>query len=86
MPLYQYKCSSCNHTFDLFEKMESRHKPTKDPCPSCKNLTVEKLMSMMTVVDPITVGNLRTSNGFNAVMKEVKKRNPKHNISDKFLR
>ena len=33
MPTYEYECTSCKHTFDLFQSM--RDEPVKD-CPLCK--------------------------------------------------
>lgn len=87
MPLYEYHCTSCDHKFDQYQKVDERDKPTKEGCPECKKLTVEKMLARVSgIVDPITVGNLRTSHEFNDRVKEIKKKNPLHNISDKFLR
>ncbi|PIE97555.1 MAG: FmdB family transcriptional regulator [Treponema sp.] len=32
MPTYEYSCSSCNHNFDVFQKMSDE--PTAE-CPKC---------------------------------------------------
>lgn len=33
MPTYEYKCTNCNYTFELFQTMSA--KPLKE-CPKCK--------------------------------------------------
>lgn len=39
MPLFEYKCKSCNHVFDELAKFEDKIK-----CPLCKKAT-EKLIA-----------------------------------------
>lgn len=42
MPIYEYRCKSCGHEFELLQKISD------DPvtgCPECKNETVQKLIS-----------------------------------------
>lgn len=42
MPIYEYQCSNCHHTFDLIEKMSDE--PTKI-CPECSEETAVRLVS-----------------------------------------
>ncbi|QMT60352.1 MULTISPECIES: FmdB family zinc ribbon protein [unclassified Legionella] len=42
MPIYEYQCSSCNHHFDLMQKISDE--PVKQ-CPVCYKDTVIKLIS-----------------------------------------
>ena len=42
MPIYEYQCSSCHHTFDLIQKMSDE--PEKI-CPACAKETAVKLVS-----------------------------------------
>jgi putative FmdB family regulatory protein len=42
MPIYEYQCSNCHHTFDLMQKMSDD--PVKK-CPDCGKNTVERLVS-----------------------------------------
>ena len=42
MPTYDYKCTECNYTFELFQKMTDE--PIKT-CPKC-NGTVKRLIGM----------------------------------------
>jgi putative FmdB family regulatory protein len=42
MPTYEYKCSDCNHTFEIIQSMK------EDPlkiCPNCHKETLKKLVS-----------------------------------------
>ncbi|PID38039.1 MAG: hypothetical protein CSA65_04260 [Proteobacteria bacterium] len=33
MPLYEFTCEACQHTFDAMKPMDRRDEP--EPCPSC---------------------------------------------------
>ncbi|MCH9689592.1 MAG: zinc ribbon domain-containing protein [Gammaproteobacteria bacterium] len=42
MPIYEYQCNACQHTFDKLQKMSDE--PIKQ-CPECGQNTVDKLVS-----------------------------------------
>jgi putative FmdB family regulatory protein len=42
MPLYAFKCSGCEHSFDEFLTLANRENPIKSPCPNCKKKKVKK--------------------------------------------
>ena len=42
MPIYEYQCSNCHHTFDLIQKMNDE--PAK-LCPACSKETAVRLVS-----------------------------------------
>jgi len=42
MPIYEYECQACGHTFEEWQKMSD--KPIR-VCPKCKARKVEKLIS-----------------------------------------
>ncbi len=42
MPIYEYQCNACHHTFDALQKMSDA--PLK-ACPSCGQNEVDKLVS-----------------------------------------
>jgi putative FmdB family regulatory protein len=42
MPIYEYQCNACDHTFDKLQKMSDE--PIKQ-CPECGQNTVDKLVS-----------------------------------------
>ena len=35
MPIYEYKCNECEHTFEDYLSVSNRDKPLKKPCPEC---------------------------------------------------
>ena len=42
MPIYEYECQACGHTFEEWQKMSD--KPVR-ACPKCKARKVQKLIS-----------------------------------------
>lgn len=42
MPIYEYQCSSCHHTFDVIQKMSDE---PVNVCPECSRETAVKLVS-----------------------------------------
>jgi putative FmdB family regulatory protein len=43
MPIYEYRCQSCEHEFEVWQKMSD---PPVKVCPKCHARKVEKLISM----------------------------------------
>ena len=46
MPIYEYRCKSCNHVFEHIHFTTSDPVP---PCPECNGNEVEKIISAGTV-------------------------------------
>jgi putative FmdB family regulatory protein len=42
MPLYEYRCDTCHHTFEIIQKFSD---PPAGTCPSCGGQSVQKLLS-----------------------------------------
>lgn len=42
MPIYEYECTACHHTFETMQKMSDA--PLEE-CPTCHQNTLKKLMS-----------------------------------------
>lgn len=42
MPIYEYRCSECGHTFDRLQQMSD---PDPEECPSCGGDEVGRLIS-----------------------------------------
>lgn len=40
MPTYEYRCTSCGHEFEVFQKMTD---PPKKRCPECRSKVEKKL-------------------------------------------
>jgi putative FmdB family regulatory protein len=84
MPLYDYRCSKCNHTFEQFQKIDDRNKPTRKPCPKCKKNKVElALFGVAAICDPVRIGVKKHDKGWHEVMSRVNKSN-RTKIQDKF--
>jgi putative FmdB family regulatory protein len=41
MPLYQYKCTICNHDFEVFQHMND---PVLHTCPKCNHRALERII------------------------------------------
>ena len=41
MPVYEYKCSGCEHQFEIVEALKA---PVKRKCPECNNNLLERLL------------------------------------------
>lgn len=46
MPIYEYKCLECDHTF---EKLVFKHDGEKIECPKCKKKHTKKLISSVSI-------------------------------------
>ncbi len=42
MPIYEYRCDSCQH---IFEELQSYNDPAPDACPKCADASVRRLIS-----------------------------------------
>lgn len=42
MPIYEYKCPKCDHSFELF----GRHTDPAPECPECGHQPTEKMVSL----------------------------------------
>jgi putative FmdB family regulatory protein len=47
MPVYDYKCSDCSNTYDIFHK--GKEHTENIVCPKCGSKEYKKLMSVMSV-------------------------------------
>jgi len=46
MPIYEYKCDSCNETFSMMQRMGAGMDGLS--CPACKGVSLTKLLSVTT--------------------------------------
>lgn len=77
MPLYEFQCEKCNHTFDEVLKMDDRDTPTKNPCPICKEeKCVISVLSAPAVVSPFSIDGLKKpKSDFKERMAQIKQQN-----------
>lgn len=78
MPMYQYKCGSCEHEFTEVLKVDDRKIPCETACPNCEEKAVEMVISSPRIVSG--VGNLhsKVSSNFRDRLKEIHKSAGKH--------
>ena len=50
MPLYEYQCKECGHSFEEIVPYSDREKPTQQECPSCKKIgAIARAMSALNI-------------------------------------
>lgn len=65
MPLYDYHCTKCDLIFERKLAMADHAAPTKEPCPTCTENTVEQYLSAAPALgDPIKLGFTRPPDAF----------------------
>jgi putative FmdB family regulatory protein len=87
MPQYDYRCGSCEHTFEKTLKITDRDNPTLESCPSCGDREVFKtLISAPVYGDALRMGStVKDKNGkWTEVLRQVHNSNYKSNLSLKF--
>jgi putative FmdB family regulatory protein len=76
MPNYGFVCSKCEHTFDLYLKMEERENPISEKCPNCgKKKSVRRQYDSFTQpisADATLTPNKATGGRWNALMNRMK--------------
>ena len=75
MPLYDYRCTNCEHTFSKFHNFDNRHKPENEPCPECNHESVKYIMSAP-IIGYFNKGSMKTTSSFNDRLKDIKKSLP----------
>ena len=62
MPIYEFSCLSCRHTFDVFGGYTSRDQ--RQVCPECESTETKAMFSTFAVVGTSdTAGGASTSGG-----------------------
>lgn len=74
MPIYVYKCYSCEHVFEELRVISQRHEPTENPCPNCSeegNIETQIQAAAITSSD----GNFlsKVPDGFKDRLRDMKK-------------
>lgn len=76
MPLYDYKCSQCGHSFTQSSTIANRKIPVESPCPECdKHDTISQVIGASNIGDPVRMGRIKPPAGFNEVLRNIKKGN-----------
>lgn len=79
MPLYEFKCDSCEHNFTEILKIDDRNIPIDNPCPNCKEeKCITSIIGAPAVVSPFSVDGLKKpKSDFKERMSQIKE-NVKH--------
>jgi len=73
MPIYEYQCEACEHTFEEYLNVSKRDKPCSDSCPECGENKVTKKVSVTTMgVD----ANVKTPSWFKERLNKIKSTTP----------
>lgn len=75
MPLYDYTCSACKHTFELLVPMNDRDKACTEKCPACKKKKIERGVGSNCVIAFDTT--VRPGTQFKETIERIKKHVPK---------
>lgn len=84
MPSYSFKCSNCDHIFDVFCSMKDRE---EQECPNCKSKNYETHhRGGNALIDPVRLGVRTIDGGFREVLSKIAQNNYKSNLADKLSR
>jgi putative FmdB family regulatory protein len=86
MPLYDYNCQKCDHTFTEKFMIADRKTPEEQPCPSCGENSVQLLIGTPGVGDSVRLGVRTVDNGFREVLSKIHESQPKSNLNNKLSR
>lgn len=81
MPLYDFECETCKHTFEEFQTIANMDNPLKESCPSCKEKgSIIRIVGQVGIGDSSrlesTKGRLKPTKEFSEVMTRIKKNHP----------
>ena len=86
MPLYDYKCKTCNHTWEEQQTIESRNVPRYNPCPECGTSdNIILLIGKPSIGDVVRMGIKNPDNHVVDRLKEVQKTMPNANIKSRYI-
>ena len=82
MPTYNYKCSECEHEFEMFLPIKDREVPVKSSCPECeKTKCVEQFLPVPPgAADPVRLGRTKPDKGFREVLQKIAQHHPHHDM------
>lgn len=84
MPVYEYQCERCQHTFEQLLKIAEMKKPLEEACVCCGEKAVVQNPTLFSQGDPVRFGHKRPDAGWNEVLSRVKQSHPKGNFDSRF--
>lgn len=84
MPIYEYKCKSCEHTFKAIKTVAARKEPEAEPCPECEKQEVSQVIGCPNIVSGVVgAGSIQRPQWFQDKIKDMKKNVGKNNTLDR---
>lgn len=81
MPLYDYHCTNCQHSFEQSVKMDDCDVPSTQPCPECSSITIVKTVTSACIGDPVRLGITKAPADFQKyVLGRIKEAHPHGNV------
>jgi len=81
MPIYQYKCSECDHEFEAFHKISEREVPKSKPCPSCNvEGHVMQILTKVGFTDSFRLGRIKPDDNTREMLNIIDKANPNNTM------
>lgn len=79
MPNYDYRCSSCGHSWSELFKIDDRDTPLKKPCAKCKKKKIERdILGFPGIAsDSQLTPDTKTDGQWSKLMDKIKKGKPK---------
>jgi len=72
MPIYEYHCESCEHSFEILSSVNNMNKPIKKPCPECGKKKIKKsVVSRLITGADATVTLEKMCPGFTKKMENI---------------
>jgi putative FmdB family regulatory protein len=71
MPLYEYYCESCEHSFEELLNVSKRDEPLKKPCTECGEKKIKKGISVPITGADATITLEKMCPGFSKKMEKI---------------
>ncbi len=72
MPLYDYKCKTCEHVWEEEQTIASRNNPRYSPCPECGTSdNIILLIGSPAIGDPVNLGIKKPDKAFQNRLRQI---------------
>ena len=82
MALFNFKCTNCDKEFDKFLSITDYKLPESEPCPSCGEIKVQKVISSPTMFQ--FDKHIKTDDSFKDLLKQIGKNNKGSTVNQNF--
>ena len=83
MPIYDYKCDSCDNEFEEMHLIANRHTPVDNICDQCGEGKIKMKTVAPGIGDPLKMGLKKPDGQYVEKLKEIKKNHPLGTVSSK---